>query len=174
MKFVKKQSLLSLVALVISCSALGLAGNPASAMEGIDIKGIDLPYSTDCNEGQVLVDCVVRFPAISLRPLQSLPVPSYLCPADHPWLKNEDYSPFGTSLIRGVSISGLGPVGVVITEAEVDDNSFVKNKRLPGWDYAVFGTKKSGSSATNWGLVENTYQVSLHCTREWKGAQRYF
>lgn len=171
MNFVKK-AVISGVALMFSCSALGLAGNHASAMEYTNTKGMDLPYSPDCNED--ITDCVVKFPAIVLRPLQSLPVPSYRCPADHPWLKNEDYSPFGTSLVRGVSISGLGPVGVAITEAEVDGNSFVKNKRLPGWDYAVFGTKESGSSATNWSLEEKSYQVSFHCTREWKSAQRYF
>jgi hypothetical protein len=125
------------------------------------------PYTAACDpETQSQVDCTVS----SFAPRQ-LPcpgpgnclweteyVPAYTCPQDHPYLLNQNYAPAGTSLINGVQVVGLGPVGVsILTRLTITTMSAQR---------AVGTANNEGSTATNWDFVARSYQVILHCTSE--------
>jgi RTX calcium-binding nonapeptide repeat (4 copies) len=115
----------------------------------------DNPYMTACDD-ETKTDCVVgSFHARSLSQLwDSENVPAYRCPTSHPYLLNEDHAPPGTSLPRGVEVTGLGPIGVSITGI----------KTSGGWAVGTL-TGFPNSSATSWSLNTNSYQVKLHCSR---------
>jgi len=104
------------------------------------------------------VDCTVSsFAARKLGAFWSNEyVPAYKCPTDHQYLLDQDYAPFGTTLISGVQVQGLGPVGVSITSESVTTGNYAT------------GTQKGlgASSATNWNGPGASYKVILHCTSE--------
>jgi hypothetical protein len=82
-------------------------------------------------------------------------VPGYRCPTSHPYLEAKDYAPFGTSLIKGVSINEDGmpwPIGVSITGASTTGGSLNLANGI------------AASSATNWSFGRHWYQAVLHCT----------
>jgi hypothetical protein len=111
------------------------------------------PYVAACDD-QSQVDCTVS--SFAGRTLNGLwaneRVPAYQCPANHPYLLNQSYAPFGTSIPKGVEVEGLGPVGVYIE----DINSASSPFRVR--------TRADSSSATNWTLGSASYRVILHCT----------
>jgi hypothetical protein len=88
-------------------------------------------------------------------------VPAYICPFytqnPHRWLYNESYAPEGTTLPNGVGAQGLGPIGISVTgdDAAPPDN-------MPGGTLTGF----PNSSATNWEIGTNSYQLQLHCTSD--------
>jgi hypothetical protein len=87
-------------------------------------------------------------------------VPAYKCPTSHPYLYDHHYTPVGTSVPRGVEVSGLGPIGVSITD-------FTTTTLATKAIYTT-GTRTGfpNSSATNWEIDTNSYQVILHCTSD--------
>ena len=118
----------------------------------------DHPYTAPCDNPSD-VDCTVSsFAARTLRGwLANEYVPAYQCPADHPYLFNDSYQPFGTTLPNGVEVQGLGPVGVSITGIKVTADV----PRAIG-TYTGFGN----SSATGWKGGDQSYTVVLHCTSD--------
>jgi hypothetical protein len=92
--------------------------------------------------------------------------------ASHPYLYDQSYAPAGTSLPRGVEVSGLGPIGVSITGKTSTEGP----PEQDGWIYDHATGTRTGfpdSSATNWELDTNSYQVQLHCTSNRFHANRW-
>ncbi|MBV8988868.1 MAG: hypothetical protein JO372_09950 [Solirubrobacterales bacterium] len=112
------------------------------------------PYTAECNPPEpASTDCAVALWQQTLSGLWThAGVPAMQCPASHPWLVNQDYTPFGTSVPNGVSVQGLGPIGIFISADFTDANG------------AAVGTLTDKASATNWTTGTNTYTVYLHCT----------
>lgn len=119
------------------------------------------PYTAPCWVVLSQSRCIVGFAARSLTGFwKNENVPSYKCPASHPYLYNQDYAPGGTTLINGVAIAepefpweiGVSILGV-LTEQSLG----------PAHDYAL-ATGNANSSATNWTSGTATYQVLLVCT----------
>lgn len=94
---------------------------------------------------------------------ESEKVPAYQCPDTHPYLRDQNFAPGGTSLIRGVEIDQNGaspwPIGVSITQW---------TPYVDGHDGKVYsrgiGAGPIASSATNWTWEYKSYRVKLHCT----------
>jgi RTX calcium-binding nonapeptide repeat (4 copies) len=131
------------------------------------------PYKAECDDPR-LVDCEVTvFAARSLSGLWANEyVPAYQCPTSHPYLYNQSYAPAGTSLPHGVEVSGLGPIGVSITGRK----SMEGHPESDGWIYDHTIATSTGfpdSSATNWEIDTNSYQVQLHCTSNRFHANRW-
>ncbi len=131
----------------------------------------DDPYTAECTD-PTAVDCVT--PLFAARSLSGLwaneYVPAYKCPSSHPWLYNERYNPQGTVLPPGVGVLGLGPIGMNITGVKTEQIAAFDAT----WEY-TYGTLTGGlnSSATNWTLGTNSYQLQLHCTKEPTHAYRW-
>jgi hypothetical protein len=107
------------------------------------------PYTAECNPVEPsTTDCKIQLWSESLSGLWT----HAGVPASHPWAKNTDYVPFGTSVPFGVEIAGLGAIGVSIQETLSDTNGYVT------------GTGTVNASATNWTFNTDTYTVYLHCT----------
>ena len=83
---------------------------------------------------------------------------------------NQSYAPQGTVLPPGVGVLGLGPIGMNITGLETRQDREFDATRV----YAL-GTSTGGlnSSATNWELDTNSYQLQLHCTSDRTHAHRW-
>jgi len=113
------------------------------------------PYIAPCPADADRFICTVEFPARMLSGFWSNEsVPAYQCPADHTYLYDANYAPFGTSLPNGVKAYGLGPIGVSITGTRYDAAS-----------YAIGTRSELGfSSATNWTFGPATYTIALECT----------
>ena len=79
------------------------------------------PYTAECTDPQN-VDCTTPlFAARSLTDLWANKyVPAYKCPASHPYMYNQSYTPQGTVLPPGVGVLGLGPIGMNITGVETE------------------------------------------------------
>ena len=123
----------------------------------------DNPYTVPCdNEAQT--NCTVSsFRGRSLDGLwDSENVPAYKCPPSHPYLYDQSYAPFGTSLPNGVEVAGLGPIGVSISGV----------KTSGGWAIGTL-TGFPNSSATSWSFGTNSYQVKLHCIRTTRNSYWY-
>ena len=122
------------------------------------------PYIAECADPQNVVCTVSAFAARSLSGLWANEyVPAYKCPTSHPYLYDHRYAPAGTSVPNGVEVSGLGPIGVSITgikttRVTVDE---ITSAYTTGTD-----TSFPNSSATNWEIDTNSYQVKLHCTSD--------
>jgi hypothetical protein len=126
------------------------------------------PYTQGCplnGEGDV---CTVFFPARTLQKLWSNEnVPSYGCLYDASpsgnasFLLNQSSAPPGTTLPDGVGVLGLGPIGVSIFETEQGGN---EQWPIPAYTYFAGATDTNISSATNWEITANSYQVGLNCT----------
>lgn len=116
------------------------------------------PYtSEECANATPPLCIVASFPARTLPRLWSNEyVPAYQCPPQHPYLVNENFAPFGTAVVKGVEVAGLGPVGVSITLARTTG---------PGLAAGTF-TGFGASSATSWSTSPASYRVILHCHSE--------
>jgi hypothetical protein len=108
-------------------------------------------------------DCPVTFASRSLKGFWANEfVPAYQCPGDYPYLIEQNYAPFGTSLLSGVEVRGLGPIGVSISRERSINGPDGKITYSAG----TYSHNLGGSSATSWSLGENSYQVVLHCTND--------
>jgi RTX calcium-binding nonapeptide repeat (4 copies) len=138
------------------------AAHAAQSVSGDGSSGN--PYVAECTEPQKVVCTTPLFAARSLSGLWANEyVPAYQCPPSHPFLYNESYAPAGTSLVRGVGVLGLGPIGMSITG--------IKTKRVTVDEITsiyTIGTDTGwpNSSATNWETDTNSYQIQLHCTSD--------
>ena len=118
------------------------------------------PYTAPCDDETQDPCDINAFAARSLTGLwKNEFVPAYKCPSSHPYLYDQRYAPPGTSLIDGVSVSGLGPIGVSITGFTSIDLATV-------WRATGAQTGTFNSSATNWTTGTNSYQVTLVCTKD--------
>lgn len=145
-----------------------LGGGIASADQRPSGNGTrDNPFTAPCSFTPTSDHdtCLVRFPTRTLKGLESEHIPAYKCPVDRPWLVNKNLAPFGTTLLRGVAVDGIGPIGVSITDgSRVDsDGSHAFVATATGFPY---------SSAQNWNTDERSYSVILHCTSNWEMAKR--
>jgi Ca2+-binding RTX toxin-like protein len=138
----------------------GPAARAAQSISGDGSSGN--PYIAECADPQNVICTVSAFAARSLSGLWANEyVPAYKCPTSHPYLYDHRYAPAGTSVPNGVEVSGLGPIGVSITgikTTHVTVNS-ITSAYTTGTD-----TSFPNSSATNWEIDTNSYQVKLHCT----------
>ena len=120
----------------------------------------DDPFIAPCDDPSV-VDCTVT--TFDTRPLSGFwkveIVPAYRCPADHPFLVNHKYTPYGTTTVSGVEIresKSPWPVNVFIP-------GNLKSARSNIGQYFAAGTNTDSASATNWDRGA-WYKVVLHCT----------
>jgi hypothetical protein len=154
-------------------SAAPTAGAPAvHAAQTITGSGTNEdPYTAECTAPQN-VDCTT--PLFAARSLSGLwaneYVPAYSCPSSHPYMYNQSYAPQGTVLPPGVGVLGLGPIGMNISGRETTQVREFDATRV----YSL-GTLTGGlnSSATNWELDTNSYQIQLHCTSDRTHADRW-
>lgn len=105
----------------------------------------------------------VEKPPRTLRPLADEQVPAYQCPDSHPYLLRKNFGPAGSSILPGVEIRQAQtpwPIGVSITMGTSDEDAahMVAYKGILDGPIA--------SSAMNWSLTDQTYQVVLHCTKD--------
>lgn len=84
-----------------------------------------------------------------LAGMQSVSLPAFTCPADYPWLVNQNLSP-GRMVPDGVAVDEPGGIAVSIGDPTRDTHS-----RANGW--------RSGS-ATNWKFSPQNLIVSAVCT----------
>jgi hypothetical protein len=155
----------------------GRAGSAALSRAGATAAGLrsdepvsgdgtnDKPFIAPCDDPGA-VDCVVNsFPGRQLTGLWANEyVPAYKCPDDHPYMYNHAYVPFGTQVVNGVDVDGLGPIGVSIAGA-----SFIPVTTPNGGHLKqATGTLTGGinSSATSWSASFDSYRVILHCTSD--------
>lgn len=119
----------------------------------------DNPYVSDCADPNADKCVLTEFEERRLSDMWSHEyVPAYRCNVDkHPYLLDQNYSPAGTTLPKGVEVSGLGPISVSITGIALGSNV--------GITFGI-GTLTGGlnSSATSWSFSSNTYKVQLHCS----------
>lgn len=86
--------------------------------------------------------------------LQTEWIPQLVCPADAPYLVDQDLSP-GRFVPRGVEvIESESGIGVTIPRTSVTDASF-----------SARGAGADGASATNWGTTSKVL-IRLHCTSD--------
>ena len=99
---------------------------------------------------------VLKEPARHLHGFQSEWIPQTQCPADHPYLLNQSFAPFGITLIKGIEISeGTAHPWPIVPW--VGSGAFDRD------GYAVgIGT----GSATNWSVEDAWYAVRVHCTND--------
>ncbi|MFF3019347.1 hypothetical protein [Streptomyces sp. NPDC057939] len=91
----------------------------------------------------------------SLRGLQTIPIPGFLCPTDHPWLVGQNYSG-GENVPRGVEVVQAGAnIAVAIEEQQP-----VLEGLATGW------TGSSLHSATNWDVRTHALELWAHCTSD--------
>jgi hypothetical protein len=124
----------------------------------------DNPYVAECTQPQYVICHTPYFTARSLTGLWANEyVPAHQCPPSHPFLYDENYAPAGTALPQGVAVLGLGPIGVSITGVKMkrvtvnEITSIYTIGTYTGWP---------NSSATNWEIDTNSYQVQLFCTSD--------
>jgi hypothetical protein len=138
---------------------------PVSARAAAVVNGdgsTNNPLTAECDDPSD-VDCSVSsFARRSLTGFWANEyVPADKCPPSHPWLLAQSYSPAGTSLIEGVAVQQDWPwkIGVSITG---DSHAYSPDRG----ELIDTGTATGFllSSATNWTIGTNSYQVILHCT----------
>ena len=151
----------------------------ASAAQAVTGDGSNgNPYTTDCAPSFGTICVESDFASRSLTGLWANEyVPSYQCPNDlsggepgRTFLLDQNYAPGGTTLPDGVYVSGLGPIGVSITQVNSGFNANNPDPAVVNWA-GVTVTGFGASSATNWTLGTNSYTVQLHCT--WESSQGY-
>ena len=139
-----------IVGVALSATALcGVSIGSASAATPGDSRG---SVSIANNAAEPLTT-VVAYSAY-LNTTQSVSLPAFACPPEHPWLLNPNLSP-GRIVPRGVAINEPGGIGVTIFDAARDPE-----RRAVGW--------RSGS-ATNWGFRQ-ILTVSAVCTNNPAGS----
>ncbi|GAA3625102.1 hypothetical protein [Microlunatus ginsengisoli] len=87
----------------------------------------------------------------TLSGLQSTGISGFTCPADHPWLIDQNLAS-GRLVPNGVSVDEGGSVGVTIPNFDID-----KDGRVTGWD-------SRGASDTNWDVSTHAVNIDGHCT----------
>ncbi len=97
-------------------------------------------------------ETVLAFSA-TLDDLHSTAIPDFTCPADHPWLVDQNLAP-GRLVPPGVSVDEPGSIGVSVSTAHGDANN-----RTTGW-------QGDESSATNWDVHTHVVSVYGHCTND--------
>jgi Ca2+-binding RTX toxin-like protein len=125
----------------------------------------DDPYVAAVDDINATTSAVNGFPARSITGFwKSESVPAYQCPFSHPWLRDINYAPFGTTVPHGVEVRNLGPVGVYMTLGAVSADN---GDRVTGTITRSKGlVSVSLASATNWKGGTQSYRVVLHCTRD--------
>ncbi len=133
----------------------------ASTIEGDGSSAT--PYKAPCDTFQKASCTVNVFPKRDLNGLWANEyVPAYQCPDDHPYLYNESFAAFGTTIPHGVEIQEdwgqPWPIAISITATVKPAGSDFISR--------AYGTATGGlnSSATNWTLGNHWYKVILHCT----------
>lgn len=117
------------------------------------------PYTAPCADPGSADCTVTAFAGRTLRGASSESVPAYRCPADHPYLRRENFAPWGTLLAPGVEVSGLGPIGVSISGVSSRTEGSSPVQYATGTMTGFFA-----ASATNWSFETESYKVILHCT----------
>lgn len=115
--------------------------------------------SAACNLGTV-GECTVRATTRTVKGLWTNDIVPRTSCGPLMVLVNQNYAPFGTFLLPGIEVEGLGPVAVNISEPLRDPDL---GNRVVGNDYG---------HATSWSTAEKgaEYTVILHCTTElWRG-----
>lgn len=127
-----------------SAVALGLTG----------LTAVSAAAATDS-----LPSSVIRIdgPRGQLTGLQSTGLGSFQCPADHPYMWDEDLSP-GRSVPEGTEVHEAGSVGVTMDQ-------FREVIGPDGHGYLA-GHTDVLSSATNWDLSTHDYLVYYYCTSD--------
>ena len=121
----------------------------------------DLPYVQPCDTPYPAA-CTVTFASRSLSGLWANEyVPAYGCPPSNPDFNGTNYAPGGTALPPGVQVNGLGNIGVSITGTQ--EFTYRPAPRQGPYDGGSTATGGDNSSATNWTIGANSYQVVLHC-----------
>jgi len=130
----------------------------ARAAVGLLGSGTDAdPYIAPCADPDA-TECAIGFSARELCCFWSNEhVPAYACPAGLRYLLNHNYAPAGTTVLKGVEIEGLGPIGVSIP-ALFQASSPIGPRAT--------GTRSSDASATNWSTEKKSYRVILHCVSD--------
>lgn len=154
---------------ILPLTRLRKTAHPGTAATAAAIEGDgsnERPFIAPCADPQH-VDCTVSgFKERRLEPplWRNEYVPSYRCPADHPYLLKRNFAPAGTELPLGVEIQedwGLPwPIGVSISEVsrvKLKDGSFRARGTSTGLHF---------SSATLWDINAHWYRVILHCTSD--------
>jgi hypothetical protein len=131
----------------LALTATALCGLGIGAASGATAGGSQRSVAS-VNEATDSVTSVVAHTRY-MNSLESVTLPAFACPADHPWLLNQDLSR-GRLVPRGVVVDEPGGIGVSIFDAAGDAHG-----RAIGW--------RSGS-ATNWGFFRQTLTVSALCT----------
>jgi hypothetical protein len=139
------------------------AAHAAQSVSGDGSSGN--PYVAECTAPQNVVCETPLFAARSLSGLWANEyVPAYQCPASHPYLYDHSYAPAGTHLLQGVGVLGLGPIGMSITGFKTKDVTI--SDGVTGIYMIGTDTGFPNSSATNWEIGTNSYQLQLHCTND--------
>jgi hypothetical protein len=147
---------------------VGPVAHTADAVTGAGTD--DSPYEQDCTTdytvGSTTYCSTPLFPARTLQHLWSNEaVPSYACPDDPANYQPGDdpvnlYAvnlvPGGTTIPWGFGVLGLGPIGMSIVDTIPTDSS--------GSQADGSGSDPPSSSATNWEIKANSYQIQLYCT----------
>jgi hypothetical protein len=116
------------------------------------------PFIADCYDFTPEQDCTAPFPTRSLPKFwQNEYVPSYKCPASHPWLVNQQYEPLRMELLKGVQVNqNFVDVNITGGRKTFDPKANYFTGTLTGFPY---------SSATSWATAgDGAYQIVLHCT----------
>ncbi len=130
----------------MALTATALCGLGIGAASGATAGDSHSSVST-VNQDTDSVTSVVAYQGY-MNSLESVTLPAFACPADHPWLLNQDLSR-GRLVPRGVVVDEPGGIGVSIFDATPDTHG-----RAIGW---------WSGSATNWGFRQ-TLTVSAVCT----------
>ncbi|MCD2158305.1 hypothetical protein LQL77_32205 [Rhodococcus cerastii] len=164
-------STLAATGLASATSLVKSTATPTQTGNGSNDSPYTAPCSTDASKDSCVVD---SFAPRTLKMMSDEFVPAYQCPADHPWLANYDYAPLGTTLIHGVEIHGLNPIGASITGATRDETT--KKYTYDGYEVALVGTRTGfpNSSAQNWSFDKHSYRVVLHCTNNLEDARHHY
>ncbi|MBV8989278.1 MAG: hypothetical protein JO372_12040 [Solirubrobacterales bacterium] len=126
------------------------------------------PFQPDTCEPSQLMVCTIT--AFDLVPMNSFGtgnywtgyVPAYKCPAYYPYLVDQDFTPPGSRLPKGVEVQedwgNPLPIAFNITGVSVQP-SLLDASLTTG-----IKTGDSESSATNWNAKRHWYRIILHCT----------
>ena len=113
--------------------------------------------SSGCTARTSEGDCIVRFPARFLGPLQNEMIPSYRCPVVEPMLVDRA-SNRGDDSPRGVDAVGSSLLATFINPdatQPVGDGDF----------YAAGTSRGPLRTATNWNVRDGKYFIALFCTK---------
>lgn len=146
-----------------SASPASTAGSPVIRGDGSNGN----PFQPDTCGPPQLVSCTIT--AFDLVPMNSFMtgnywtgyVPAYKCPADHPWLEDQDFTPPGSRLPKGVQVQEDwgNPLPIAFNITGVSSYGSSVDARL----VTGITTGYPNSSATNYSIKRHWYRVILHC-----------